>query len=235
MLDRSQLALAVGHADVAAHMAFPFSSGFFHMGELDPRSWKDIRTLDQVTSPLTLDKNAFLVVNRDVLADVTVSEGGTLVVHGDIRASIQTAGLCELVVAGSVLEGASISGNGIIHVFVGGNVAGSLRSLSSCKAWIEGHLCGQVWTGHPSTELHVMGDCTAMIRPNEKPALLYLTVGGFMSYASLESTAAVGYTQFDASIARSDRPAGLYPDKTIYGAFRQHRSYNRWVIRAIAG
>jgi len=55
-----------------------------------------------------------------------------------------------------------------------------------------------------------------------------------MTYASLEATAAVGYTEFNASVARSDRPAGLYPDKAAYEALRQHRSYNRWVIRDLA-
>jgi hypothetical protein len=120
-------------------------------------------------------------------------------------------------------------------VFIGGDALGRLRSLGSCKAWIEGHLHGQVWTGRPSTELHVCGDCTAMVRPSEKPALLYLEVGGLMAYASLEATAAVGYTVFNASVGRSDRPAGLYPDKTVYEALRQHRSYNRWVIRDTGG
>src|SRR5262249_20924707 len=108
---------------------------------------------------------------------------------------------------------------------------GDLESLGSCNVWIEGHLRGQLRTGRPSTELRVLGDFTGTIRPSEKPALLYLQVDGFMPYASLETIAAVGYTEFNASVGRSDRPPGLYPDRTVDEAFRQHRSYNRWVIR----
>lgn len=235
MLDRSQLALAVGHADVAAKMAFHTSARYFHTGELDRKWWKDVRTIAQVTAPLTLAERAFVVVEGDVLADLTVPDGGMVLVYGDIHSSIQMAGQGELVVAGDVLEGASISGDGILHLFVGGDVLGCLRSGGSCVAWVEGHLGGQVWTGHPSLDLHVMGDCKGRIQPNGKPSLLYLVIGGFMGYESLEATAAVGYTEFNASVGKSDRPAGLYPDKSVYEAFRQHRSYNRWVIRDIAG
>jgi hypothetical protein len=138
----------------------------------------------------------------------------------------------EIIIAGDTRETASTSGDGILHVFVGGDVVGRLRSGGSCKAWIEGHLGGEVWTGHPSTELRAEGDCTAKIQPIEKPSLLYLEIGGFMAHALLESTAAVGYTEFNASIGRSDRFPGLYPDKVAEKALRQHRSHNRWVIRA---
>src|SRR5262249_42871021 len=235
MLDRWQRPLAIGHADVAADMAFHSSAGYCHTGELDRRWWKDVRILAGVMAPLTLAERTFVVVEGDVLADITVSDGGTVVAHGAVRSSIQTAGQCELVVAGDVVEGASISGNSILHLFVGGDAAGCLRSHGSCKAWVEGHLRGPVWTGQPSTELRVRGDCTAKVRPSGKPALLYLEVGGFMAYGLLETTAAVGYTEFNASVGRSDRPAGLYPDKTVYEALRQHRSYNRWVIRDCPG
>jgi hypothetical protein len=234
MLDRLQLSLAVGHADVVVDMAFHSSAGYFHTGELDRKWWKDVRTLAPVVAPLALTERAFVVVEGDVRADVTVTYGGTVVVYGDVRSSIKMTGHSELVVAGDVLEGASISGDGILHVFVGGDVAGCLRSRGSCMAWVEGNLRGQVWTGDPSTRLRVLGDCTAPIRPTEDPSLLYLEVGGFMGYAALEATGAVGYTEFNASVGRSDRPAGLYPDKTVYDALQQHRSYNRWVIRDIA-
>jgi hypothetical protein len=235
MLDRSQLALRVGHADVAADMAFHSSAGYFHTGQLDRRWWKEVRTLAPVVGPLTFKERTFVVVEGDVLADVTGSHDGTVVVYGDVHSSIQLAGHSELVVAGDLLGAVSISGEGILNVFVGGNVDGELRSSGSLKAWVQGHLRGRVWTGKPSTRLWVLGDCTATIRPSEEPALLYVEVGGFMPYAALEATAAPGYTVFHASVGSSDRPAGLYPDKTVEEAFRQHRSFNRWVIRATAG
>lgn len=236
MLDRSRLALAVGHADVAARMAFHASADYFHTGELDREWWKDVRTLEQVAVPLRLADRAFMVVEGDVLADLVIADGGTVIVYGDVRSSVRTVGHSEVVVAGDVAEGASVSGTEILHLFVGGTLAGRLRSRGSCKAWVEGHLRGEVRTGRPTTELRVRGDCTAAIRPSGKEAaLLYLEVGGFMAYASLEASAAVRYTEFNASIGTSDRPAGLYPDKAAAKAFGQYRSFNRWVIREMAG
>jgi hypothetical protein len=233
MLDHSQLSLAIGHADVAAHMGFHSSAHYFHTGEIDRQWWKDVRTLGRVIKPLTLAEHAFVTIDGDVIADVTVGDGSTVVVYGKVRSSIQTIGHCELVIAGGVLEGASISADGILHVFVGGDLAGDLRSRGSCMAWIQGNLCGQVRTGHPSTALRVFGDCTATIRPSADPALLYLEVGGRMYYALLEATAAVAYTEFNASVGSSDVPPGLYPDESACASLRQHRSHNRWVIRSL--
>lgn len=231
MLDRSQLPLAVSHADVASHMSFHSAANYFQTGRLDPSWWKDVRTLTGVTTPLTLAERAFIVVEGDIAADVTVSRGGAVVVYGDLHASVQTTDNCEVVIAGDVCKGASVSGDGILRLFVGGDLAGRLHSGGSCKAWVQGHLRGEVWTGHPITELRVGGECTAAIRPAAKPSLLYLEVGGFMAFAALEAAAAVGYTEFNASVGKSDRPAGLYPDRATCAALKQHRSYNRWVIR----
>jgi hypothetical protein len=235
MLERSLLPLAVARADVIAGMAFHSSMGYFHTGELDPRWWKDVRSVDGVTQPLTLTERTFAIVQGDVLAEVDLSDGGTLVIYGDVRAPIRTSGLCEVVVAGTVLDVVEVSGDDYFHLFVGGTFAGTLRNSGSCTAWVEGHMRGEVWTGHLSTDLRVMGDCSCAIRPNGKPSLLYLGVDGFMPYALLEAAAAVGYTEFNASIGRSDRPAGLYPDRATHEALSQHRSYNRWVIHDCDG
>jgi hypothetical protein len=235
MLNRTQLHLAVGRADVVAHNSFYMSAPYFHTGELDPRWWKDVRTLAAVTAPLTLGEHAFVIVEGDVLADVTAAPHSAVVVYGDLRSSIRTAEHNEIVIAGDVREGASIADVRFLHVFVGGDLAGCLRSRGSCKAWVQGHLRGQVWTGYPTTRLHVLGDCTATIQPVEKASLLHLDIGGHMPYASLEATAAFGYTEFLASVGRSDRPAGLYPDKTFHEALRQRRGDIRWAIGGLAG
>src|SRR5262245_55869248 len=116
MLERAQLVLAVGHADVAAGMAFHSSMDYSHTGNLDRQWWKDVRSLRQIKEPLTLTERAFAVVEGDVLADVALSAGGTLVIYGDVRASIRTSGQCEVVVAGSVMEAADVSGGGILHL-----------------------------------------------------------------------------------------------------------------------
>jgi hypothetical protein len=51
----------------------------------------------------------------------------------------------------------------------------------------------------------------------------------------LKATGEFGYNVFNASIGRSDRPPGYYPDKTFCVKRDQFRSHNRWVIRNIAG
>jgi hypothetical protein len=235
MLNRSQLHLAVGRADVVADNAFYSSAHYFHTGILDPKWWKDVRTLGAVTAPLTLDERTFVIIEGDVLADVTAADGSTVVVYGDLRSSIQMTGHPEIVVAGNVSEEASIVGDGIVHVFVGGDFAGCLRNRGSCKAWVQGHLRGQVWTGHPTTRLSVLGDCTGTIQPTAKPSLLHLDIGGHMPYASLEATGAFGYTRFLASVGRSDRPPGLYPDEAVYETLWRGRGDIRWAIHDLAG
>jgi hypothetical protein len=226
----SRLQLAVAHADVSAHMAFHSSADFFHTGALNNNWWKDVRTLPNLDTPMTLRERSFIVVEGDVVADIKLSDSSTIIVYGNVRASIQTSGQCEVVIAGDVLEGACVSGDAMLNVFVGGDQAGCLRSHGSCKAWFERHLRGVVCTGSPSTEVYVLGDCSAVIRPTERPALLFLQVAGFMAYRSLEATAVAGYTEFLASIGRSDRPPGLYPQKAVEDTMTKHRSCDRWVI-----
>src|SRR5262245_16970708 len=113
MLDGLQLPLAVTHADVAAHMAFHNAADYFQTGELDRNWWNDVRTLARVIEPVTFVDRAFLVVESDVLAEVTLSGEGTVVVYGSLRSSIRTTGDCEVIVAGDVLQEASVSGDGI--------------------------------------------------------------------------------------------------------------------------
>jgi len=231
MLDRSQFPLAVAHAHVNADNAFHSSASFFHTGNMERTWFHDVRTLATVTEPLKLGGPAFTIVEGDVRAGITAADGGTIIVYGNVHADIQMSGHSELVIAGDVLEGATISDDGIHHMFVGGDFTGCLQSRGSCKAWVQGNLRGTVWTGQPLTRLRVLGDCTATIRPIEEPALLFLTVGGYMPYESLVAIASVRYTKFDASVGKSDRVPGLYPDKVVHAALREHRSYNCWVIR----
>ena len=231
MLSSSQLALAVAHADVASQMGFSSSARYFQTGEVDGKWWKEVRNLDQVLAPLTLSKRAFVIVKGDVRADVRLPKGGWFLIYGDLYSSVEMNSHSELIVAGNVMEGATILGNQFLNVFVGGDFAGRLCSLQSCKLWVERNMNGSILTGYPSTHIRVGGDCDATIAPNDKASLLYLIVDGFMSYESLKATAAVRYTAFDASIGVSDRPAGIHP-KNASNLMKHHRSYNRWVIRS---
>jgi len=229
MLDRSELALAVGHADVAMQMGFSGAAAHFHFA--DSEWWKDVRFLKEVSEPLTLKERCLVVVEGDVRAHVTVSGNGAVIVYGSVQASIETKGMCEIIIAGNLHPDGWISEQGSLHLFIGGDSLGEIRSNGSLHAWIEGHLRGRVWTGHPVARLKVRRDCSADIRPSSSPALLYLEVDGSMPFPLLEATASAKYTQFNASIAKSDPPAGIYPKKETFDSLRQQHSFNRWVIR----
>jgi hypothetical protein len=91
---------------------------------------------------------------------------------------------------------------------------------------VGGDLLGRVGAGEPSAQLHVLGDCLGVIEPVGKPSLLYLEVCGFMPFGAVQRTGAVGFTEFNAVVHRSDYPAGFYPDRVTRRQLADHRSYN---------
>jgi hypothetical protein len=232
MIDSAGLPLAVGHADVVADMPFHSSMRYFQSGDLTKARGQYVQILNRITQPLTFAPKECVVAKGDILADVTIPEDGTLIVYGDVEAHIRSAGHCEIVVAGSVRPGAVINSADFLSFFAGGDVAGSVGCTGSCKAWIEGSLRGELLTGTPSTRCYVRGDFMGQVRPIDEAPLLYVVVEGFMPMGALEAVAAFGYTVFNASVGRSDRPAGLYPDPIEAAKQHKCRKYNRWAIRA---
>jgi hypothetical protein len=57
-------------------------------------------------------------------------------------------------------------------------------------------------------------------------------VGGFTSHALLTAIAKCGYTVFNASIARSDVPPGIYPEIGRTKKPDGGNSFNRWCVRS---
>lgn len=54
------------------------------------------------------------------------------------------------------------------------------------------------------------------IEPTHEAGLLYLHVQGFMAAETLEAISQHGYTQFDATVAKSDLEPGIYPKPAEY-------------------
>ncbi len=229
MLDRIELPLAVGHADVAGHMAFSHAASYFLTGHLNPDWWKTVERIPSVNEQRTFSDRSFVIVDGDVVQDVVFS-AGTLLIYGNLKSSVRMTEECELIIAGDIEKGGSVSSSKGLHVFLGGDLVGSVKSRGACKAWLEGDLSGEIRTGHPISELVVKGDLVGGVRPLEKAALLYLQVGGFMPYSSLEAIAMFGYTEFHASISVSDCPRGFYPGETAIEAINRYRGRHRWVI-----
>jgi hypothetical protein len=103
-------------------------------------------------------------------------------------------------------------------------------SPSPPKVWIGSDFNGTIKTGTPSTELYVGRDYGGNVSPNENAALLSLTVAGFAAHSSLLKIVDSDYTQFNASIARSDVARGLYPLSGYHKKTPRGNSFNRWSV-----
>jgi hypothetical protein len=205
--------LAVAHCSIATepvsfHSSFQYwQSGFIGKAE------KTVCEQD-LTRPIVAETKAAVLVQGDCLADITVKGDALIHVYGDLGAKIVTTGQhCEIVIGGDIQSKGGIEGAGIFKIFVGGNSDGYVRNSRSTSIWINGNLNGEIGTGVPSTEVHVMGDFNGTMKPLDKGALAYVDVRGFMSAAKIRTIADFGYTQFQATVGVSDQPPGLYPKR----------------------
>jgi hypothetical protein len=231
MLDPNSLRLAIALADIRGEMDFHASLGYWLRDA--PELTDDwVRSLQPHTSPRTISEEHEILEVADCQAALTAPHGCVVHVYGHLSACITVKGHCEVVVAGDVLPRGSIHGDGIVRIYIGGSMHGEIINNGSSRVWVRGNLSGKVGTGKPSTQLHVLGDCLGTIGPASKPSLLYLEVCGFMPFASVQRTGAVGYTEFNAVVHRSDCPAGFYPDRAARQQLADHHSYNRWVVLA---
>ena len=128
------------------------------------------------------------------------------------------------------LPDAHIEADGIQHVFVGGDLQGTIRSTGSLTASVGRDFIGTIHTGRPVTNLRVRGDFAGGIRPENKASLPQaLLVEKCMPYATLESISEHGYTVFSASVAMSDRAPGLYPEPIVRKRLAKDRHFGKCV------
>lgn len=228
----TDMIVRIAHADIAMHMAFPRSVAH----------WQRERDKDHAWQIHAGDCDALLIGQHDAVAidgncsnSVSAPEGGIIHIYGDLTSAIDAAGHYEIIVTGNVARGATIRADGFCRVFVGGRFDGELRSSSSSKLWIDSDFFGTVKTGTPSTEIYIGRDFNGNITPNETASLLWLTVAGFASHASLSKIVDCEYTQFNASIGRGDVAPGIYP---IHGRVKKSsggNSFNRWCVATKIG
>lgn len=227
---REELALAIGHADVAAEHGFSSAAAFFQGGPAAVGMRHCIRIEQSIAAPVTFDDKKFVEIDGDVCADVILA-GSKLIIYGNLAGNVQASGHSEIVIAGDLKPEAKITSNGIGRLFVGGDVVGKIESSGSYILWICGTLSGSVSTGQPSTHVRVGGDCSGAIRPLSNGALLYLQVEGFMPSAALQTLGSLDYTEFNATVGWSDVPAGYYPAQRHSRKESGGNSYNRWVVQ----
>jgi hypothetical protein len=228
----TQMIVRIAHADIALHMAFPRSVDHWQREEDQERPWK---VLAGDCGPVLIGKNDGVVIDGNCSNGLSAPDGGAIHIYGDLACTIDVAGHYEIVVTGDVLPKATIQASGFCRVFVGGGFYGQLCSTDSAKLWIESNFDGIAKTGNPSTEIYIGNDYKGTISPSETASLLWLTVGGFASHASLAKIVAIGYTQFNASIARSDVPPGIYPTNGHVRKTSGGNSHNRWSVQTEYG
>ena len=217
---------AVAYCNVAGHGPnFSRSPMYWQSGYIGGEKVEPKGNLDK---PAELEGGGTVIVRGDCLADLTVEGHSMIHIYGDLAAKISTADKtqCEIIIGGDIRAGAKIDNGGIAMIFVGGNVNGDIQNEgASFITWINGDLNGTVETGTPITSVHVMGDFNGSMKPFEGGALATLDVRGFMSADKIKAVTGQKYTEFQASIAFSDVPAGLYPKPEAHG-----QPNVRWVV-----
>jgi hypothetical protein len=224
------LKFSVAKADVICDMAFNSSCRYWQSQQFDDRKTWSLQESGDLYYARSFKEKAAVLIEGDCRENLTLTDGGLIHIYGDLHKTIEIAGHGEIVIGGSVLPKGAIEAEGIQHVFVGGDLNGTVRGLGTLKVSIEGNFGGNCHTGTPSTRFHVGGDVSGTFEPAHKASLLYLNVGGFMPYEALEATLKHSYTKFDASLEFSDRPPGFYPPE--WARMENARHFYRWTIRA---
>ncbi|MCA9007336.1 MAG: hypothetical protein KDA70_18845 [Planctomycetaceae bacterium] len=224
----TEIQVRVAHADVMMDMAFPYSLKYWQRGEKESDPWLQ-RTGD--SGAIFLEEKQSVVIEGDCLHKVSAPEGGKIIVCGNLYSTLDVNGFSEIIITGDVRPDGYIRADDFCHTFIGGRLEGTLQSAGSTKAWIESDLSGVLKSGYPSARIHVGGDYTGHIIPHESASLLSLNVAGFAANESLRKMMDFYYTQFDASIAVSDVPPGLYPLEDSHRRNERGNSYTRWSIQ----
>jgi cytoskeletal protein CcmA (bactofilin family) len=222
------LKFLVAKESVSGPASFYRSWHYWHSGELNQEKGWSLEEIGDLFSPHSFNEEASVLIRGDCRGDLTLKKGGLIQIFGDLNSKIEIGDQGEIVIGGSLLPHAVIEADYHHHIFVRGNVDGSIRSRGSLQIWVYGDFRGQIQTGHPTTVLYVAGDVSGRIEPVAKASLLYLDVEGFTSYETLTSIAAHGYTEFNASVGVSDRPSGFYPPDWKRRVSQRHRC--RWAI-----
>lgn len=219
----------VAHLDVLSGMVFPSSVSYWRFNGDSEKRWVE---RGSQTEPVLIGSGDAIAVNGDSDALISAPDGGIVHINGDLNSGLEIGGHHEVILCGDVANGTTIKASGYHHIFIGGSVHGKIVASGSSKIWVDGDFTGALMTGTPSTNVHVLGNFSAEVSPTDGLALLWLAVGGFASNASLVSIASTGYTQFNATVGRSDVPPGLYPEGAGRRKTERGNSFSRWCVLA---
>jgi hypothetical protein len=218
----------VAHADVVMDMPFHRSLKYWQRGEKETDPWLQ-RAGD--SGAIFLEENQAVIIEGDCLHQVSAPEGGTILVCGNLYSTLDVNGFSEIIITGDVRPDGYIRADNFCHAFIGGRLEGTLQSAGSMKVWIGSDFVGILKTGYPSAHIHVGGDYTGRMMPLEKPSPLWLTVAGFAANDSLHRIMEYYPNRFNASIAVSDVPPGLYPQEDSHRRNERGNCFARWSVQ----
>lgn len=216
----------VAHADVQMQIAVRRSVRAWKFGRQDTYQ----QTLLGCNGDIAVDGDQTVFVEGDCVRSLVMPAGGVLHINGNLQAHIRVSGHCEVVISGNVLHGSIIDTVGVFNVFIGGVLAGEVRSAGNSKTWIDSDFIGRILTGDPAHIVHIEGDCRGRIVPGKDLKALWRTVNGVASTEVLASIAESGYLQFNASVMRSDKPPGVYYPTS--GLVEKRGSNIHWCVRS---
>jgi hypothetical protein len=224
------LQLEVGHADVVWPHYFTSSLNYWQSGELDSNDKWSIDQGGDFLSLQTFSKESSVLIKGNCCANLALLKGGLVHIYGNLTKTIDMRDYGEIVIGGDVTPGAGIeSDKGIVSVFIGGDLQGVIRSKGTLHIAIGGSLKGTMWTGNPSTDVHVRGNLNGQLKPTSTGGLLLLDVDGYMKYAAIESLSREKYVEIRANIAVSNHAPGIYPRRADEHSLGHHRC---WTIHA---
>ena len=218
----------VAHADVVMDMAFQRSLGYWQHGEKESDPW--LKRMGD-SGAIFLEEKQAVIIEGDCLHQVSAPEGGTILVCGNLYSTLDVNGFSEIIITGDVRPDGYIRADNFCHAFIGGRLEGTLQSAGSMKVWIGSDFVGILKTGYPSAHIHVGGDYTGRMMPLEKPSPLWLTVAGFAANDSLHRIMEYYPNRFNASIAVSDVPPGLYPQEDSHRRNERGNCFARWSVQ----
>ncbi len=224
----TEIQVRVAHADVVMDMAFHYSLEYWQRGAKESDPWLQ-RTGD--SGAIFLEEKQAVIIEGDCLHQVSAPEGGTILVCGNLYSTLDVNGFSEIIITGDVRPDGYIRAENSCHTFIGGHLEGTLQSADWSKVWIDSDLSGVLKTGFSSTRIHVGGDYTGRILPEEQPSSFFLTVAGFAANESLHQIMEYYPNRFNASIGISDVPPGLYPQEDSRQKNKRGNSFARWSVQ----
>jgi len=216
---------AVAYQGTMHRDAFYGSRAYWHSASARGLNWA-LEHHGDLSQSFFHEGRGNVYIAGDVKADLEITGDAIVHILGDLDATLEVKGVCEVIIAGRMTEHATLVCDGQLELYVGGDALGVFGATGSSTTIIDGNLAGSYQCGAPATLLTITGDLSGTIAaPKDKDAVLTLRVDGYAPTAKMLDLSDAGFTRANATLGRSDAPAGLYPQNE-----NATRPTARWVV-----